>query len=80
MKFNIHNRRYTGSKTKLNIWIESSDKHCKNYSSFADIFAGTGSVAAHNINKFKKSFSMIFFFQIKSSILLLAKVVTANLN
>ena len=39
MKFNIHNRRYTGSKTKLNIWIESLlDKHCKNYSSFADIF------------------------------------------
>lgn len=55
MNFNIHNRRYTGSKTKLNIWIESLlDKHCKNYSSFADIFAGTGSVAAHNINKFKK--------------------------
>jgi len=55
MKFNIYNRRYTGSKTKLNDWIESLiEKHCHDYSSLADIFAGTGAVAAHNIHKFNK--------------------------
>ena len=55
MKFHIYNRRYTGSKTKLNDWIESLiEKHCHDYSSLADIFAGTGAVAAHNIHKFNK--------------------------
>ncbi len=53
MKFNIQNRRYTGSKTKLNPWIESLiEKHCQSYTSFADIFAGTGSVVAHNLKRF----------------------------
>ena len=53
MKFKIQNRRYTGSKTKLDPWIESLiEKHCQSYTSFADIFAGTGSVVAHNLKRF----------------------------
>lgn len=42
-KFNIGNRRYTGSKLKLKEWIrELILKHCVNAHSFCDIFAGTG--------------------------------------
>ena len=53
MKFSISNRRYTGSKSKLNPWIENIiNKHSKNYKSFADIFAGTGTVSAHNIKNY----------------------------
>ena len=53
MKFSISNIRYTGSKSKLNPWIENIiNKHSKNYKSFADIFAGTGTVSAHNIKNY----------------------------
>jgi len=44
--FDIHNRRYTGSKANLSEWILSlivSD--CKG-ESFADLFAGTGIVSS----------------------------------
>ena len=42
-KFNIGNRRYTGSKLKLKKWIkELILEHCANAHSFCDIFAGTG--------------------------------------
>lgn len=52
-KFNITNRRYTGSKTKLNTWIETHlNNHCKDCNSLADIFAGTASVTAHNIHNY----------------------------
>lgn len=45
-RFYLHNRRYTGSKAKLTPWIMSLvRKECKG-TSFADIFAGTGIVAA----------------------------------
>ncbi len=44
--FQLHNRRYIGNKYKLIEWIFSIlDKEC-NGKSFADIFAGTGVVAA----------------------------------
>lgn len=46
MKYKIENRRYTGSKAKLVSWIMSLiRKECKG-KIFADIFTGTGVVAA----------------------------------
>jgi len=43
----INNRRYLGSKYKLLEFIKSVvDKECKNISSIADIFAGTGAFAS----------------------------------
>ncbi len=48
--FDIENRRYTGSKKKLQNWIEQIiDDNC-NGESFADIFAGTG-IIAHTMSK-----------------------------
>ncbi len=45
MTFEITNRRYTGSKNKLILWIRDVlNKECKDCNSFCDIFAGTGSV------------------------------------
>ena len=45
--FQIHNRRYIGSKQKLTEWIFSIiNKHCQG-NSFADLFAGTGIVSAY---------------------------------
>ena len=45
-KFNIKNRRYLGSKTRLIPFIKSViDENCKDIKVFADIFAGTGNVA-----------------------------------
>lgn len=42
-KFNIGNRRYTGSKLKLKEWIKTLVlEHCTDAHSFCDIFAGTG--------------------------------------
>lgn len=47
MSFDINNRRYTGCKNKLLGWIfELIEKECRGASSFCDIFAGTGVVAA----------------------------------
>lgn len=53
MAFEIKNRRYTGSKLKLISWIRDhlNDKH---QSSFIDIFAGTGVVAASVLDSFDK--------------------------
>jgi len=46
MDFLIENRRYTGSKAKLSKWImDLIKKNCKG-KIFADIFAGTGVIAA----------------------------------
>lgn len=54
MSFSIQNRRYTGCKMKLTDWIiENIKKHCINCSSFCDLFAGTGVVAASVSNKFE---------------------------
>lgn len=42
MSFNINNRRYTGSKSKLADWIKSLlITECPDSNSFCDIFAGT---------------------------------------
>lgn len=50
----LHNRRYIGSKHKLIKWIFSIiNKECKG-SSFADVFGGTGVVAAVAAKHFKK--------------------------
>lgn len=50
----LHNRRYIGSKHKLIEWIFSIiDKECEG-NSFADVFAGTGIVAAIAAKHFKK--------------------------
>jgi adenine-specific DNA-methyltransferase len=55
-KFSISNRRYTGSKSKLIDWINRSiQSNAKSAdSSFADIFAGTGVVAANNTDSFEE--------------------------
>ena len=53
LNFQIENRRYTGSKAKLTDWIfELIQKECSG-DSFADIFAGTGVVAARAVESFK---------------------------
>ena len=45
MAFDIFNRRYTGSKTKIVSWIDNIiEEHCSECFSFCDIFAGTGVV------------------------------------
>ena len=44
--FQLHNRRYIGNKYKLTNWIFSILKKECSGNSFADIFAGTGSVGA----------------------------------
>jgi len=52
--FQLHNRRYIGSKHKLIEWIFSIvNKECEG-NSFADIFAGTGVVSAIAAKHFKK--------------------------
>lgn len=53
--FQLHNRRYIGSKYKLIDWIFSIvDKECQEKASFTDIFAGTGVVAAVAARHFEK--------------------------
>lgn len=54
MPFQIWNRRYTGSKYKLVSWIDEIIRNNCKGSSFCDIFAGTGVVAATEIMQFKK--------------------------
>ena len=52
--FELHNRRYIGSKHKLTDWIFSIlSKECSG-DSFADIFAGTGAVGAAAGGHFRK--------------------------
>lgn len=51
---NIESRRYIGSKAKLKSWIfELIKEHCSG-TSFADLFSGTGVIAAEATTKFKK--------------------------
>ncbi len=52
--FQLHNRRYIGSKHKLTDWIFSILKEECVGDSFADIFAGTGTVGACASQYFKK--------------------------
>jgi len=60
--FQLHNRRYIGNKYKLIEWIFSIlDKEC-NGKSFADIFAGTGVVAAVASKHFDKVILNDFLF------------------
>lgn len=55
MSFNINNRRYTGSKTKLLPWIKEVIKsECIDCESFFDIFAGTGVVTSAFIDDYKE--------------------------
>ncbi len=52
--FSINQRRYLGSKTKLLYFIDSIlEKEKIQFESFADIFAGTGTVANHYYDKSK---------------------------
>lgn len=54
--FEINNRRYLGSKTKLLNFIEEIiEKHCHHCTSFMDLFGGTGVVGYH----FNKKFNII---------------------
>lgn len=63
MAFNINNRRYTGSKTKLLPWIkEVVKKECINCNSFFDIFAGTGVVTSAFIEDYNEFFINDFLF------------------
>lgn len=51
---NIQNRRYLGNKYKLLEFIESTiDKYCPGTNSLMDIFAGTGVVAYHFMDRMK---------------------------
>lgn len=51
---NIQNRRYLGNKYKLLNFIESTiKKHCPGTESLLDVFAGTGVVAYHFMDKMK---------------------------
>ena len=44
--FSINNRRYLGNKFRITRFIrEIADENCGSFSSFADIFSGTGSVS-----------------------------------
>lgn len=53
-KLNIQNRRYLGNKYKLLGFIdETMEKHCPGVTSVLDIFAGTGVVAYHFMDKMK---------------------------
>ena len=52
--FHLHNRRYIGNKHKLNEWIFSIIQQECSGESFADIFAGTGSVGSFSSKYFKK--------------------------
>lgn len=53
-KINIQNRRYLGNKYKLLPFIEEViSEHCPDVQSLFDIFAGTGIVAYHFMNKMK---------------------------
>ncbi|WP_312701878.1 DNA adenine methylase [Sedimentibacter sp.] len=52
--FNLHNRRYVGSKYKLLNWIKDLvEENCKGSSLF-DVFAGTGIVTSAFIDKFNE--------------------------
>lgn len=53
-RLNIQNRRYLGNKYKLLDFIEDMiNKHCPGTNSIMDIFAGTGVVAYHFMDKMK---------------------------
>lgn len=61
--FQLQNRRYIGSKHKLIEWIFSTIKsECAGGSTFADIFAGTGIVAAVATRHFEKIIVNDFLF------------------
>lgn len=63
MSFDVNNRRYTGSKTKLTEWINSViAKNCINCESFCDIFAGTSIVTDSVINRFNDFYINDFLF------------------
>lgn len=52
--FDIHNRRYTGSKYKLQDWIfDLVRQNCRGQS-FADLFAGTGVITSRFMADFNK--------------------------
>ncbi|MDQ3245263.1 MAG: DNA adenine methylase [bacterium] len=54
-KITVENRRYIGSKAKLRDWIISTiKKECGAHNSFADIFAGTGSVSVGAMEDFNE--------------------------
>ena len=88
--FNIQNRRYLGNKFKLLKAIkELVKKKCGNYSSFIDLFSGTGVVAnSFNSNKVKIITNDLLysnyviaksFFEIKKSpVVLLKKIESLN--
>ena len=51
-RFNLHNRRYLGSKTRMLSFIDKVvTNHTNNVQTVADIFGGTGSVADMFFNK-----------------------------
>ena len=60
--FDIWNRRYTGSKYKLSLWISSLIAENCNGSSFCDIFAGTGIISYTMLDKMKKIYINDFLY------------------
>ena len=63
MSFEINNRRYTGSKTKIVNWIaDIIEENCHDCKSFCDLFAGTGVVTNKMITRFNKFYINDFLY------------------
>lgn len=61
--FNIENRRYVGSKSKLCEWIDDKlDAECRKCSSLFDVFAGTGVVTQSLLGKYSLFYINDFLF------------------
>ncbi|WP_211296636.1 Dam family site-specific DNA-(adenine-N6)-methyltransferase [Neisseria iguanae] len=60
--FQIHNRRYLGSKFKLLAFIDDVIRaHCRDCRTLTDLFGGTGVVAHHFNNRFRIRINDILF-------------------
>lgn len=61
--FNIENRRYVGSKSKLCEWIDDKlETECQQCNSLFDVFAGTGVVTQSLLGKYSSFFINDFLF------------------
>lgn len=62
MSFQIQNRRYTGSKTKIAKYINNIiEEDCLDCSSFCDLFAGTGVISSSQVNSFEEKASSVCY-------------------
>lgn len=61
-RFNIENRRYIGSKSKLMPWIHELIDENTVGTSFFDVFAGTGVVTSHELDAFSQFYINDFLY------------------